>query len=109
MTFSTKLEKLTVRPICSDLYRKFLSVFVLFWLTAGRYEIRHSIFYADIVKLQGLIFGSLSVSGWLMLMAGGILIAEIIAIVLVVFGLESTWKMIFSIIVSYVVSSIMYV
>ena len=79
--------------------------FVIFWLTASKYAIRQSPFYDDIVELQGLIFGSLSAAGWLILMAGGILIAEIITIILVMYGLKSTGKFIFTVIVSY---SIMY-
>ena len=59
------------------------------------------------MELQDLIFGSpiMCVAGWLIFMAGGILIAEII---LVIYGLQSTWNF-FTVIVSYVVSSIMYV
>lgn len=77
----------------------------MFWLTADKYEVRNSPYYDDIVDLQSLIFGSLSAAGWLMFMAGGILIAEGIAIILVIYGLQSTWKMVFTVMVSYFVSS----
>lgn len=57
-------------------------------------------YYPDVVNLQDFIYGSLSAAGWIIFMAGGILIAEIVAIVLVIFAAEPNWKMIIGILVS---------
>lgn len=56
---------------------------------------------SSLQDLQKLITGTLAAAGWLILMTIGIVIAEIIAIVLVILNLQSTVNLVFSIIVSF--------